>query len=117
MVYFSDFSEDLIDLLHPDERFRFLIMNLDIFANRPDQFPNAGESPPANPFPRQFSEPSFDHVQPGRTRRREMEMKTRVFGQPLFDDRVGMRSIIITDRNLLFPYRNKFPLRPMKFPT
>ena len=22
-----------------------------------------------------------------------------------------------TDRNSLFPYRNKFPLRPMKFPT
>ena len=73
-------------------------MNLDIFANRPDQFRNAGESPPANPFPRQFSEPSFDHVQPGRTRRREMEMKTRVFGQPLFDDRVGMRSIIIQNQ-------------------
>jgi integrase len=27
-----------------------------------------------------------------------MEMKTRVFGQPLFDDRVGMRSIIIQNQ-------------------
>jgi len=94
----ADFRKDLVDLFHPDEGFRFLIMNLDIFANRPDQFRNAGECPPANPFPCQFSEPSFDHVQPGRTRRREMEMKTRVFGQPLFDDRVGMRSVIIQDQ-------------------
>ena len=88
----------MIDLFQPDGGLRFPIMNADIFVNRPDQIRNASECPPSNPFPGQFSEPSFDHVQPGRIHRREVEMKTLVFGQPLFDDRVGMRSIVIQDQ-------------------
>jgi hypothetical protein len=94
----TDFSEDLINLLHPDKGFRLPIMESNIFFDRLDQIGDAGEGSPSNPFPGQFSEPSFDHVQPGRTRRREVEMETRVFGQPLFDDRVGMRSIFIQDQ-------------------
>ena len=94
----ADFSEDLINLLHPDKGFRLLIMESNIFFDRFDQIRDAGECPSSDPFPGQFSKPAFDHVQPRRTRRREMEMKTRVFSQPLFDDRVGMRSIIIQDQ-------------------
>ena len=94
----TDFSEDLINLLHPDKGFRFPIMESNVFFDRFDQIRDAAKCPPANPFPGQFSEPSFDHVQPRRTRRREVEMKTRVSEQPRFDDRVGVRSIVIQDQ-------------------
>jgi len=94
----ADFRENVINLLHPDEGLRFPIIYADIFVNRPDQFRNACECPPTNPFPGQLGEPAFDHVQPGRTRRRKMEMKTRMLGQPLFYDRVGMRPIVVQDQ-------------------
>ena len=94
----GDFREDLIDLFHPDERFRFPVVNTDIFVHRFDQIRHALECPPSNAFPGQFGEPAFDHVQPGRTRRREVQMETRVCGEPLFDDRVGMCPIVIQDQ-------------------
>jgi hypothetical protein len=89
----GEFRKDLINLLHPDEGFGFPIMNEDIFVNCLDQIRNAGECPSSNPFPHQFSKPAFDHVQPGGARRREVEMKTRVSGEPLFDDRVGAMNV------------------------
>lgn len=103
----GDFGEDLINLLHPDERPGFLIIDPDIFMNRPNQFFNAGEGSSSNPFPRQFSKPAFDHVQPRRTRRREVKMKTRVLGQPVFDDRVGVGPIVIQDQMKISPRRSR----------
>lgn len=73
-------------------------MNTDIFFDRPDQVCCARECAPANPFPGQFGKPSFDHVQPGRTRRCEVEMKTRMLGQPLFDDRMRVCPIVVQDQ-------------------
>jgi hypothetical protein len=94
----GDFRKNLINLLHPDEGLRFPIMNTDIFLDRPDQIRCARECAPANPFPGQFGKPPFDHVQPGRTRRDEVEMKPRVLGQPLCDDRMSVRPIVIQDQ-------------------
>ena len=51
-----------------------------------------------NPFTSNFSEPSFNQVQPGGTGRGKMKVKMRMFAQPLFDIGMIMRTIVIQDQ-------------------
>jgi len=92
-----DFFEDLIDLFYPDERFRFPIVDPDIFLDCRDEIRCAGKRPSSDAFPGQFTEPALDQVQPGRAGRREVKMKTRVFVQPVLDVRMRMHSVVVQD--------------------
>jgi hypothetical protein len=71
--------------LGPDERSGALVVALDEVLDRRDQFGNVVLDPAANLLLGQDREPDRDHVQPGRARRREVEMDPRVTSQPRFD--------------------------------
>ena len=70
-------------------------MVADVVADRFNQVANTMEGAAANSFPRDFSEPTFDLIEPGGTGRREVHVITRTLGQPLLYFRMFMGSIII----------------------
>ena len=66
-----------------------------VVADRFDQLANTVEGAAANSFPRDFSEPAFDLIEPGGTGRREVHVIARTLGQPLLYFRMLMGSVII----------------------
>jgi len=84
----TDFFKELVDFLGPNERPGLLVVNPNIFLDGSDKVRNAVKDSSSYLLSRQFTEPSFDQVQPRGTGRREMQMKTRMFLKPVFD--IGM---------------------------
>ena len=60
----TDFFKDLGDFLGPNERLGLLVVNPNIFLDGSDQVRNAVKNSSSYLFSRQFTEPSFDQVQP-----------------------------------------------------
>ena len=57
----------------------------------------AFEDPSANTFSRDLPEPAFYQIKPGRTRRRKMEVETRMFVEPSLNIGVIVGPVVIED--------------------
>ena len=79
----------------PDERLGVSIGVLDEMVDLPDQVFHASECPPTDGLLGDDIEPYLHLVQPGRIRRREMNLKARMNGQPALDPRMLMGAIVV----------------------
>ena len=94
----ADLFQDLVNLFGPDKGFGILIVDADELLNGLDQIRDTLENTAADSFARNFTKPALDQIEPGRTRGRKMQMKARVFFQPLRDILMVVGSIIIQDQ-------------------
>ena len=92
------FFENLIGLFGPDKGLRLLVVDSNEFLNCSNQVRDTLEDSAPYPFPSQFRKPALDQVQPGGTRRREMQVKARMFPEPFFHPRMGMGSVVVQDQ-------------------
>jgi hypothetical protein len=93
-----DFGQDRVCILVPDENFGVVILMAQKVFNGGNEIRNAFEDSTSNPALRQFSEPSFDHIQPGSARGREMEVHAGVSFKPTLRSRTFMRAVIVHDK-------------------
>ena len=89
--------QNRIRLLRPDEGFGIFVIQTDIFLNRRDQLRHAMEHAASDAFARDLTEPALDEVQPRRTCRREMQMKTGTLRQPLLHLRMLVSAVVVQD--------------------
>lgn len=106
----AEFFKDLLDFLHPDKGLRLYIVKADVFLDRRSQIRYAGKSSSPDPFPSQFTKPPLDQIQPRRTRGRKMKMEPGVFGQPVLNVGVSMRSVVVQDQMEIL-VRGSFPIQ------
>ena len=78
----ADLFRDLLDAFGPDKGLGVLVVVADVTLNGLDQVLDAGEAASPNPLARDFTKPSFGQIQPGRTRRCEVQVETRVSLEP-----------------------------------
>ena len=70
----------------------------DVLVDRCLQFGHAGEHSSAQTFGRDVAKESLHHVQPRRRGRREVHVKSWVFGQPLLNSRVLVGGVVVGDQ-------------------
>lgn len=69
----------------------------DILVERVDAFESAAEYPAAQPILLQVTKEPFHHVEPGRARGREMNVKSGMFSQPFSDLGMVVRCVGVDD--------------------
>jgi len=116
------FFQNVCRLGRPDERLGRVIRGSDVRLDRGNQLLDADEHTAFQALTGQVAEETLHHVQPGRSRGREVQMKTRMLRQPSFHRGVLMRGIIIQNqmhfavrRRLLFDQFQK--LEPFLMPV
>ena len=87
--------EDLIHFLGPDKRFWVLVVDPDELLDGFDQIRHAFKDTPPDAFACDLPEPAFHQIEPGRTGGSKMQMKARVFLQPLVDIFVVVSAIVV----------------------
>lgn len=97
-----DLGEDIRGRLGPDVGCGGSVVLLDMVVDGSDEIAYAGEGAAAQPFLSEISEESFDHVEPGRTGRREVDMKARMLCQPLFDGGLFVCGVVVNDEMEIF---------------
>ena len=79
----TDLVQDVFDLFGPNKWFWIFVVAQNIFIDRRDQLRHAFENASPDPLARDLSEPSLYKVQPRRTRRRKVQMKSWMLLKPL----------------------------------
>ena len=74
------------------------VVGLDATADLSSQFGHAGESAPSQGAPLQLAEPGLDGVEPGRARRREVQVKARMRGQEVVNRFGRVRAAVVEDQ-------------------
>ncbi len=80
----ADLFQDVFDLFGPYKWFWFFVVDQNKYIDRRDQLRHASENASPDSLARDLSESSLYKVQPRRTRRREVQMKSRMLLKPLF---------------------------------
>ena len=73
-------------------------MHGDVFLEGRNQFGNAAEDTPAQPFGGQVAEEALDHVQPRRRGRVEVNGEAWMLCQPLLHLRMLVRGMVVADQ-------------------
>ena len=94
----SNLRENGLDRCGPDERLWVFVRFSQVGVDGGDQIVHAMEHAAPNPLCREFAKPSFDERQPGCARRREVQDKARMRGQPRGHIRVRVGPIVIQDQ-------------------
>jgi MacB-like periplasmic core domain/FtsX-like permease family len=94
----GDLRENLVGGFGPDERFRRCIADGQILANGGFERAGAAMRAALDLFLGQGGKPSFDHVQPRRTGRREVHMKARMPSEPSPNPRRLVRPVVIENQ-------------------
>src|SRR5271165_218780 len=94
----ADLFQDLVNLFGPDKGFGVLIVDADELLNGMDQLRDTLKNTTADSFARNFTKPALDQIEPGRTGGSKMQMKARVFFQPLMDIVMVVGSIVVQDQ-------------------
>src|SRR5271165_2216619 len=89
------FFQDVGGSRGPDERFRALVMAVDVSADGHDEFFQIVEDATAEPILSQVAKETFHHVQPRRAGGSEVQMKARVSRQPALDFGVLMGGVVV----------------------
>jgi GDSL-like Lipase/Acylhydrolase family len=79
--------QDLISSFSPDERLGIFVVSVDVLANSRFEFTGATKDAASNLFLREQPEPAFHQIDPGSSRRGEVQMEARSFEQPSMDRR------------------------------
>ncbi len=74
------------------------VVEFEVVADGVLQFAGAAMDAAAQLFFGEASEPAFHQVEPGRARRREVEMKARMTQQPTLDGRGFVGGVIVDDQ-------------------
>ena len=93
----GDFFEDFVSGLGPDEWFGVGVVFFQILHDGVLQLGDAFEGATSNTVSGDLGEEAFDHVEPGRRGRREVQMKARMRLEPAFDGGRLMRGIVVDD--------------------
>ena len=93
----SNLGKNRLDRRGPDKRFRVRVRLLEIGVDGGDQIVHAVEHAAPNPLRCEVAKPAFDEIQPRGTRRREVQDKARMRGQPRGHVRVRVRPVVIQD--------------------
>ena len=83
---------------HPLEGLWGLVVLADIYSDGAFQFSDRTKCAASNAFAGDLSEPAFYLVQPGSARGREVHLIAGVIGEPLFDVRVLVGSVVVKDQ-------------------
>ena len=97
MLRSGELFEDFAGGLGPDEGFWVGIMVFQIFHDGALALCDAAERAASDAFSGDLGEEAFDHVEPGRRGRREVQMKARMRLEPAFDGGRLMRGIVVDD--------------------
>jgi len=73
-------------------------MTSDVILNRSDQFLHAMERAATQALLGQVAKPTFDQVEPGTGRGREVQVQARMNAQPVLDIRMLMGGVVIHDQ-------------------
>ena len=95
----SDLRENGLDRGRPDEWLAVRVAEGDVGVDRADEVRHAPEVAPPDALVGQLAEPALDEVEPGRARRREVEMEagTGRRGEPLHHLGMGVRPVAVDD--------------------
>ena len=94
----TDFAEDLLALRLPSVRLRLEVALRQIAHDIIGELAHAGEAPFADDILRQLSEEALDQIEPGRARRREVNMKSRMLCEPLLDTLLFVGAVVVDDQ-------------------
>ena len=92
-----DFFENIGGFGGPDERFWAVVVAIDVVVDGGDEFVDAAENAAANALDGEVAKEAFDHVEPRRTRRGEMDVESFVAGEPASDLRVFVGRVVVHD--------------------
>lgn len=90
-----ELCSDLVGHCGPGERFRILVLGVDVVADPLDQDVDAGERAAPDQLPGDDPEPDLDLVQPERDNGNEMEANAEVLFQPCLHARGGVRGQVV----------------------
>src|SRR5207247_8837733 len=93
-----DLFNDLLGGGGPDKRFRLFVVLHKIIFDGSNEFFDASEVAASQALLSEFAKPALDQVKPGRTGGCVMNMKARVFRQPLRHLVMFMGAVIIHDQ-------------------
>src|SRR4030042_7167895 len=105
----TDFVQDVFDLLRPDEGSWSLIVKADDLLDCRHQRANTVKRAATDAFSCDLCKPTLHEVEPRRTGRREVKVKTRVLVQPSRHLRMLVGPIIVHDQMQL-PVRGGFAI-------
>ena len=93
-----DLLQNVVDCFGPHERLGVLVIEPNELVDRRNQLRHAFEDALPNALARDLPEPPLDEVQPRGTRRRKVQMESRMFRQPLLDIEVVVRGCDVKSR-------------------
>lgn len=100
---FCDAVEDFVWVGSPDEGSWLPVVVLEVFVDLLFEVPDATKGATANTFRRDLGEESFDHIDPRRARRREVQMVVRALRKPALHARCLVGGIVVENQMNLEP--------------
>ena len=89
------FGEDGISGLGPDEGLGIGVVAVEIVVDRLLELGNAPEDAAPDAFGRDLGEEALDEIEPGRARRREVQLEAPMLGEPLLHLGRLVRSVVV----------------------
>ena len=93
----GNFGEDLFGSSGPDERLRVVVGGFQVVLDRRDELVYAVEHAPVQGLFGQIPKPPFDQIEPRGEGGDKVQVKPRVFGQPLCNVGMLVDAVVVTE--------------------